>query len=55
MPSMHDRFVDTDLGLADSNYEEFRFFTGLRQSEQIALTVHDRDIAAGKTLGVEQR
>lgn len=30
------------------NYEEFRFFTGLRQSEEFALQVEDRDIATDK-------
>jgi len=30
------------------NYEEFRFFTGLRQSEQFALQVEDCDMASGK-------
>ena len=30
------------------NYEEFRFFTGLRQSEQFALEVGDCDLANGK-------
>jgi integrase len=30
------------------NYEEFRFFTGLRQSEQFALQVEDCDLANGK-------
>lgn len=37
-----------EFGLAHGNYEEFRFFTGLRHSEQIALTVHDCDLGAGK-------
>ncbi|WP_129778350.1 site-specific integrase [Peristeroidobacter soli] len=37
-----------EFGLAHGNCEELRFFTGLRQSEQIALTVHDCDLAAGK-------
>lgn len=37
-----------EFGLAHGNYEEFRFFTGLRQSEQIALTVRDCDMDAGK-------
>jgi integrase len=30
------------------NYEEFRFFTGLRQSEQFALELSDCDIKTGK-------
>jgi hypothetical protein len=37
-----------EFGLAHGNYEEFRFFTGLRQSEQIALTIYDCDLVAGK-------
>lgn len=32
-----------EFGAAHGNYEESRFFTGLRQSEQIALTIHDVD------------
>ncbi|HEY4211557.1 MAG TPA: DUF3596 domain-containing protein [Steroidobacteraceae bacterium] len=32
-----------DWGEAQGNYDEFRFFTGLRPSEQIALTVCDFD------------
>jgi integrase len=30
------------------NYEEFRFFTGLRQSEEFALQVQDCDLVSGK-------
>jgi integrase len=30
------------------NYEEFRFFTGLRQSEHIALEISDCDLRTGK-------
>lgn len=30
------------------NYEEFRFFTGLRQSEQFALQISDCDLQAGR-------
>ncbi len=37
-----------EFGPAHGNYEEFRFFTGLRQSEQIALQVGDCDLAKGK-------
>lgn len=37
-----------EFGAAHGNYEEFRFFTGLRQSEQIALTAHDCDLVKGK-------
>ncbi|MFC4314174.1 Arm DNA-binding domain-containing protein [Steroidobacter flavus] len=36
-----------EFGAAHGNYEEFRFFTGLRQSEQIALTAHDCDMKKG--------
>jgi integrase len=32
-----------DWGEAQGNYDEFRFFTGLRPSEQIALVVSDYD------------
>jgi integrase len=34
-----------DWGEAQGNYDEFRFFTGLRPSEQIALLVSDCDLA----------
>jgi len=37
-----------EFGPAHGNYEEFRFFTGLRQSEQIALQVGDCDLLKGK-------
>lgn len=37
-----------EFGQAHGNYEEFRFFTGLRPSEQMALTIHDCDLDAGK-------
>jgi integrase len=37
-----------EFGEAHGNYEEFRFFTGLRQSEQIALKTSDCDLANGK-------
>lgn len=33
--------IHSDWGEAQGNYDEFRFFTGLRPSEQIALTVSD--------------
>lgn len=36
-----------DWGEAQGNYDEFRFFTGLRPSEQIALVVTDYDAAHG--------
>jgi len=34
-------------GEAQGNYDEFRFFTGLRPSEEIALVVSDYDAAHG--------
>ena len=37
-----------DWGEAQGNYDEFRFFTGLRQSEQIALLTSDCDLVQGK-------
>jgi len=40
--------IHRDWGEAQVNYDEFRFFTGLRPSEQIALLVSDCDIAQGK-------
>lgn len=36
-----------EFGEAHGNYEEFRFFTGLRPSEQFALTLADYDRATG--------
>ena len=36
--------IHQDWGEAQSNYDEFRFFTGLRPSEQIALLVSDCDL-----------
>jgi integrase len=39
--------IRQDWGEAQANYDEFRFFTGLRPSEQIALTVSDFDVARG--------
>jgi integrase len=36
-----------DWGEAHGNYEEFRFFTGLRPSEEIALTMNDYDRVNG--------
>jgi integrase len=36
--------IRRDWGKAQGNYDAFRFFTGLRPSEQIALTVGDFDI-----------
>jgi integrase len=40
-----------DWGEAQGNYDEFRFFTGLRPSEQIALLVSDYD-RAHRTLSI---
>jgi integrase len=40
--------VHADWGEAQGNYDEFRFFTGLRPSEQIALLVSDCDLVRGK-------
>jgi integrase len=39
--------IHRDWGEAQGNYDEFRFFTGLRPSEQIALTVSDFDPVRG--------
>lgn len=36
-----------DWGPAQGNYDEFRFFTGLRPSEEIALVVSDIDLERG--------
>jgi integrase len=36
-----------DWGEAQGNYDEFRFFTGLRPSEQIALVLSDIDLVHG--------
>jgi integrase len=43
--------IHRDWGEAQGNYDEFRFFTGMRPSEQIALLVADFDTARG-TLNV---
>jgi len=40
--------IHRDWGEAQGNYDEFRFFTGLRPSEQIALQVSDCDVSQGK-------
>ncbi len=45
--------IHQDWGEAQGNYDEFRFFTGLRPSEQIALLVSDFDPTHG-TLGVNK-
>ena len=39
--------IHHDWGEAQGNYDEFRFFTGLRPSEQIALLVADCDLVKG--------
>jgi hypothetical protein len=39
--------IHRDWGLAQGNYDELRFFTGLRPSEEIALVVTDYDAAHG--------
>ena len=39
--------LHVDWGEAIGNYDEFRFFTGLRPSEQIALLVADYDARRG--------
>lgn len=39
--------VRRDWGEAQGNYDEFRFFTGLRPSEEIALTLSDVDLVHG--------
>jgi integrase len=39
--------IRRDWGDAQANYDEFRFFTGLRPSEEIALLVRDYDAARG--------
>ena len=36
--------IHHDWGEAQGNYDEFRFFTGLRPSQEIALTVNDVDL-----------
>ena len=39
--------IHKDWGEAQGNYDEFRFFTGMRPSEQIALTTQDLDVEHG--------
>ncbi len=39
--------IHREWGEAQGNYDEFRFFTGLRPSEQIALVVSDYDVVNG--------
>ena len=50
--SMHDAetliaTIHRDWGEAQGNYDEFRFFTGLRPSEQITLVMTDLDLVNG--------
>jgi integrase len=40
--------IHRDWGETQGNFDEFRFLTGLRPSEQIALLVSDCDVAQGK-------
>lgn len=40
--------IRRDWGETQGDFDEFRFFTGLRPSEQIALLVSDYDVAQGK-------
>jgi integrase len=40
--------IHGDWGEAQGNYDEFRFCTGLRPSEEIALTVADFDASTGR-------
>lgn len=39
--------IHRDWGQAQDNYDEFRLFTGLRPSEQIALVLSDIDLVNG--------
>ena len=39
--------IHRDWGEAQGNYDEFRFFTGMRPSEQIALVLSDLDLVNG--------
>jgi integrase len=39
--------IHRDWGEAQGNYDEFRFFTGLRPSEEIALVLSDLDLVSG--------
>jgi len=39
--------IHRDWGEAQGNYDEFRFFSGLRPSEQIALVIDDFDVSTG--------
>jgi integrase len=39
--------IHRDWGEAQGNYVEFRFFTGMRPSEEIALVLSDLDLVSG--------
>jgi integrase len=39
--------IHKDWDEAQGNYDEFRFFTGMRPSEQIVLTIQDLDVEHG--------
>jgi integrase len=39
--------IHHNWGEAQGNYDEFRFFTGMRPSEQIALVLSDIDLVCG--------
>jgi integrase len=45
--------IHRDWGESQGNFDELRFFTGLRPSEEIALTIHDFDPIGG-TLSVNK-
>lgn len=45
--------IREDWGEAQANYDAFRFFTGLRPSEEIALLISDYD-AMNRTLRVSK-
>jgi integrase len=47
--------IHRDWGEAQGNYDESRFFTGLRPSEQIALVVSDFDAVQGVLSGTKAR
>jgi integrase len=42
--------IHRDWGEAQGNYDEFRFFSGLRPSEQIAIQVQDCDLVHSKVM-----
>jgi hypothetical protein len=52
-PLSHGTAIHREWGEAQGNYDELRFFTGLRPSEEIALTVDDYDAARG-TLSINK-